>query len=160
MGVTVAEGGAAAGELARVNSLLDDPVFLAPFVPFFPLTAGRPSTPVECYLRTMFLKLARTPTVLPANVGYRTDSGLLAKAVLRIAVMGRRIQAAGGATRNPEPGTGPQPLSRQAGTRDRLETEAARRAAPRRNAGHGDADHLGTRRSGRPGRGRCQAATG
>jgi transposase, IS5 family len=43
-------------ELARVDGLLDDPVFFAPFVPFFSLTAGRPSTPVECYLRLMFLK--------------------------------------------------------------------------------------------------------
>jgi transposase, IS5 family len=31
-------------ELARVDALLDDPVFFAPFVPFFSLTAGRPST--------------------------------------------------------------------------------------------------------------------
>jgi len=29
-------------ELARVDVLLDDPVFFAPFVPFFSLTAGRP----------------------------------------------------------------------------------------------------------------------
>ncbi len=157
-------------ELARVDGLLDDPVFFAPFVPFFSLTAGRPSTPVECYLRMMFLKfryrlgfeslcaevsdsitwrrfcripldgkvphpttlmklttrcgstavdglneallakaaeakLLRTgrlradTTVVPANVCYPTDSGLLAKAVRRIAATGRRIQAAGGATR-------------------------------------------------------------
>jgi IS5 family transposase len=157
-------------ELARVDGLLDDPVFFAPFVPFFSLTAGRPSTPMECYLRMMFLKfryrlgfeslcaevsdsitwrrfcripldgkvphpttlmklttrcgtaavdglneallakaaqakLLRTgrlrvdTTVVPANVSYPTDSGLLAKAVRRIAVTGRRIQAAGGATR-------------------------------------------------------------
>ena len=38
-------------------------------------------------------------TVVAANVGYPTDSGLLAKAVRRIAVTGRRIQAAGGAVR-------------------------------------------------------------
>ncbi|MGO9144488.1 MAG: transposase, partial [Streptosporangiaceae bacterium] len=157
-------------ELARVDALLDDPVFFAPFVPFFSLTAGRPSTPMECYLRLMFLKfryrlgfeslcaevsdsitwrrfcripldgkvphpttlmklttrcgtaavdglneallakaaqakLLRTgrlradTTVVPANVSYPTDSGLLAKAVRRIAATGRRIQAAGGATR-------------------------------------------------------------
>ena len=42
-------------ELARVDALLDDPVFFAPFVPFFSVTA-RPSTPMECYLRMMFLK--------------------------------------------------------------------------------------------------------
>jgi transposase, IS5 family len=157
-------------QLARVDALLDDPAFFAPFVPFFSLTAGRPSTPMECYLRLMFLKfryrlgyetlvaevsdsitwrrfcripldgkvphpttlmkltsrcgsaavdglneallaraaeakLLRTSrlradtTVVPANVAYPTDSGLLAKAVRRIAATGRRIQAAGGATR-------------------------------------------------------------
>ncbi len=36
---------------------------------------------------------------MPASVSYPTDSGLLAKAVRRIAATGRRIQAAGGATR-------------------------------------------------------------
>jgi IS5 family transposase len=43
-------------DLARVDALLDDPVFFAPFVPFFHPVLGRPSTPVECYLRLMFLK--------------------------------------------------------------------------------------------------------
>ena len=38
-------------------------------------------------------------TVVPSNVSYPTDSGLLAKAVNRIAATGRRIQAAGGAVR-------------------------------------------------------------
>ena len=37
--------------------------------------------------------------VVPANVSYPTDSGLLAKAIRRIAATGKRIQAAGGATR-------------------------------------------------------------
>ncbi len=37
--------------------------------------------------------------MVPADVGYPTDSGLLARAVRRIARTGRRIQAAGGATR-------------------------------------------------------------
>ena len=157
-------------ELARVDALLDDPAFFAPFVPFFDPRMGRPSTPMETYLRLMFLKfryrlgyealcrevsdsitwrrfcrigldgsvphpttlmklttrcgsaavdglnetlltqaaeakLLRTnrirvdTTVVPANVCYPTDSGLLAKAVRRIAVTGKRIQAAGGATR-------------------------------------------------------------
>src|SRR5215472_11405304 len=44
------------GELARVDALLDDPVFFAPFAPYFHPVLGRPSTPVECYLRLMFLK--------------------------------------------------------------------------------------------------------
>jgi len=157
-------------ELARVDALLDDPVFFAPFVPFFDPLIGRPSTPMETYLRLMFLKfryrlgfeslcrevsdsitwrqfcrigidqpvphsttlmklttrcgsaavdglnealLAKAveakvlrctrirvdTTVVPANVSYPTDSGLLAKAVNRIAATGRRIRAAGGATR-------------------------------------------------------------
>jgi len=43
-------------ELARVDALLDDPAFFAPFAPFFDPLVGRPSTPVECYLRLMFLK--------------------------------------------------------------------------------------------------------
>src|SRR4051812_15273821 len=43
-------------ELARVDVLLDDPVFFAPFAPFFDPRLGRPSTPIETYLRLMFLK--------------------------------------------------------------------------------------------------------
>jgi IS5 family transposase len=157
-------------ELARIDVLLDDPAFFTPFVPFFDPRRGRPSTPMETYLRVMFLKfryrlgyeslcrevadsitwrrfcripldgsvphpttlmklttrcgsaavdglnetllakaaeakLLRTnriradTTVVPANVAYPTDSGLLAKAMRRIAVTGKRIQAAGGAVR-------------------------------------------------------------
>jgi transposase, IS5 family len=157
-------------ELARVDVLLDDAAFFAPLVAFFDPRVGRPSTPMETYLRLMFLKfryrlgyeslcrevadsitwrwfcrigldgsvphpttlmkittrcgstavdglneallakageakLLRTTrlradtTVVPANVAYPTDSSLLAKAVRRIAATGRRIQAAGGATR-------------------------------------------------------------
>jgi IS5 family transposase len=157
-------------ELARVDALLDDPVFFAPFAPFFDPRLGRPSTPMETYLRLMFLKfryrlgfeslcrevsdsitwrqfcrigidqpvphpttlmklttrcgsaavdglnealLAKAAeakllrctrirvdtTVVPSNVAYPTDSGLLAKAVRRIAATGRRIRAAGGAVR-------------------------------------------------------------
>jgi IS5 family transposase len=44
-------------------------------------------------------RLRADTTVVPANVAYPTDSGLLAKAVKRIAVTGQRIQAAGGAVR-------------------------------------------------------------
>jgi transposase, IS5 family len=163
-------GAAAARGVGRVDALLDDPVFFAPFAPFFDPRLGRPSTPMEVYLRLMFLKfryrlgyetlcrevadsitwrrfcripidgrvphpttlmklstrcgtaavegcneallvkaaegkLLRTTrlradtTVVPADVAYPTDSGLLARAVRRIAAAGRRIQAAGGATR-------------------------------------------------------------
>src|SRR3954449_8979771 len=43
-------------ELARGDALLDDPVFFAPFAPYFDPRLGRPSTPMEVYLRLMFLK--------------------------------------------------------------------------------------------------------
>lgn len=43
-------------ELARVDVLLDDPVFFTPFVPYFDPRVGRPSVPMETYLRMMFLK--------------------------------------------------------------------------------------------------------
>ena len=43
-------------ELARVDALLDDPAFFAPFATYFDPLIGRPSTPMECYLRLMFLK--------------------------------------------------------------------------------------------------------
>ena len=39
-----------------MDALLDDPAFFAPFAPYFHPVLGRPSTPVECYLRLMFLK--------------------------------------------------------------------------------------------------------
>jgi hypothetical protein len=38
-------------ELARGDALLDDPAFFAPFEPFFDPRLGRPSTPMEVYLR-------------------------------------------------------------------------------------------------------------
>ncbi len=43
-------------ELARVDALLDDERFFAPFRAYFDLTFGRPSIPIETYLRLMFLK--------------------------------------------------------------------------------------------------------
>jgi transposase, IS5 family len=43
-------------ELARVDALLEDPVFFAPFAAFFDARIGRPSIPMETYLRLMFLK--------------------------------------------------------------------------------------------------------
>jgi transposase, IS5 family len=159
-------------ELARVDALLDDPVFFAPFAGYFDARIGRPSIPVETYLRLMFLKfryrlgyellcrevadsiswqrfcriplgmrvphpttlmkittrcgdaavaglneallvkaaagkLLRTDkvradtTVVEADVGYPTDSGLLAKGVGAMARSVERIKAAGGATRTP-----------------------------------------------------------
>lgn len=43
-------------ELALVDGLLDDPSFWDPFRPHFHETFGRPSIPIETYLRMMFLK--------------------------------------------------------------------------------------------------------
>ena len=59
-------------------------------------------------------RLRADTTVVPADVAYPTDSGLLAKAVRRIAATGRRVQAAGGATR-----TRVRDRSRAAGARAR-----------------------------------------
>lgn len=157
-------------ELARVDALLDDPVFFAPFVPYFDPEIGRPSIPMETYLRLMFLKfryglgfealcrevgdsiswqrfcripfgtrvphpttlmklttrcgdaavaglnealvvkaagqkLLRTDkvradtTVVEADVGYPTDSGLLAKGIGAMARGVQTVKAAGGAVR-------------------------------------------------------------
>jgi IS5 family transposase len=43
-------------ELATIDALLDDGAFFTPFMPFFDPRIGRPSTPMEIYLRLMFLK--------------------------------------------------------------------------------------------------------
>jgi IS5 family transposase len=150
--------------LEQVDRLLDDPVFFEPFVPFFHPVIGRPSIPMETYLRMMFLrfryrlgfetlcaevtdslawrrfcrigitdavphsttlmkitsrcgqqavdqlneallrkamaahvvKLDRVradTTVVPANVAYPTDSGLLSKGVAKLTKTVRAIQA-------------------------------------------------------------------
>ncbi len=44
------------GELADIDRLLDDDRFFRPFREFFDQTEGRPSIPIETYLRLMFLK--------------------------------------------------------------------------------------------------------
>ena len=43
-------------ELTTVDRLLDDPVFIQPFRAHFDPVAGRPSFPIDTYLRLMFLK--------------------------------------------------------------------------------------------------------
>jgi IS5 family transposase len=43
-------------ELAAVDRLLDDPVFFEPYRAHFHAKLGRPSVPIETYLRLMFLK--------------------------------------------------------------------------------------------------------
>ena len=43
-------------ELTKVDALLDDPGFLAPFVRRFNCRIGRPTVPIDSYLRLMYLK--------------------------------------------------------------------------------------------------------
>jgi IS5 family transposase len=159
-------------ELEAVDRLLDDPAFFEPFRAHFHAALGRPSLPIETYLRLMFLKyryrlgfeplcrevadsiswqrFCRIPlgvqlphpttlmkittrcgtsavdglneallakaagakvlktnkiradtTVVPANVAYPTDSGLLAKGVAKMAKAVKRLQGAGLAVRTP-----------------------------------------------------------
>ena len=156
--------------LAQVDELLDDPVFFDPFVAFFDPEIGRPSIPMETYLRMMFLrfryrlgfetlcaevgdslawrrfcrigiadtvphpttlmkitsrcgdqaveklneallkkamaarvvkldKVRADTTVVPANVAYPTDSGLLAKGVAKLTKTVGAIKATGLARR-------------------------------------------------------------
>lgn len=156
--------------LAQIDRLLDDPVFFEPFVPFFHPVIGRPSIPMETYLRMMFLrfryrlgfetlcaevtdslawrrfcriaitdavphpstlmkittrcgegavdqlnevllekamaahvvrldKVRADTTVVPANVAYPTDSGLLTKGVAKLTKTVSAIKAAGLARR-------------------------------------------------------------
>ena len=157
-------------ELARVDELLDDPVFFEPFRPYFHPRLGRKSLPVETFLRLMYLKYrhrigfetlcrevadslswsrfcriplgGRVPdpstlkktakrcgpqaieglnrallekaannkvlktnrlradtTVVPGDVGYPTDSGLLARGVVRLASLVATLHVLGLATR-------------------------------------------------------------
>jgi len=173
------------GELAAVDALLDDPVFFEPYRAHFSPRWGRPSIPIETYLRMMYLKhryglgyetlcrevadsiswtrFARIPlgdrvphpstlgkltarcgpevvaslneallvkaagakvirtnqvradtTVVPANVTYPTDSGLLVRAITLIVTLVARIHAAGAASR-----TGVRDRRRAAGRRAR-----------------------------------------
>jgi transposase, IS5 family len=156
--------------LGEVDELLDDPMFFEPFRPFFDPRRGRPSIPMEWFLRLMFLRFryklgfealcrevadsiawrrfCRIPlgvavphpstlekivsrcgegaigalneallakaaqnkvlkldrvradtTVLPANVAYPTDSGLLAKGVAKMASAVKRLKDLGFAAR-------------------------------------------------------------
>jgi IS5 family transposase len=159
-------------ELEAVDVLLDDPRFFEPFRAWFDPEVGRPSIPMETYLRLMFLKyryrlgyetlcaevsdsltwlrFCRIPlgeraphpstlmkittrcgsatvdalnahllaagveagvidmgwlradtTVVPADIKYPTDSGLLTKGITRIACLVGHLQAAGLAPRTP-----------------------------------------------------------
>ena len=100
-------------------------------------------------------RLRADTTVIPANVSYPTDSGLLARAIRRIAATGRRIQAAGGATR-----TRVRDRSRAAGRRAHaIAVKLSSRAAQAREdeAGRGGRGRPG---NSRPGRTRCRRRRG
>jgi IS5 family transposase len=157
-------------ELVGVDELLDDPAFFEPFRPFFSPMLGRPSIPMETFLRMMWLKyryrlgfsmlcrevtdsvswsrFCRIPlggpvphdstlkklakrcgpgaieglneallqkaandkvlksdrlradtTVVPGDVAYPTDSGLMARGVIRLAVLVAVLHGFGLATR-------------------------------------------------------------
>src|SRR5215469_15361725 len=92
-------------ELARVDALLDDPVFFAPFAPFFDPRAGRPSTPVECYLRLMFLKF-RYRLGFESLCAEVSDS-ITWRRFCRIPLDGRGVGGAGGARGGRGPVRGP-----------------------------------------------------
>jgi IS5 family transposase len=156
--------------LAEIDRLLDDPRFFEPFRPFFDPSRGRPSIPIEVYLRMMWLRFAyklgyeplcrevsdslawrrfcrialgesvphpstlekitarcgeravaelndallakaneekvlhldrvrADTTVLPANVAYPTDSGLLARGVAKMAASVKKLKECGLAAR-------------------------------------------------------------
>lgn len=52
-------------ELERINQLLDDPAITEPFIKRFNVLMGRPSVPIETYVRLMYLKFRH-------QLGYET----------------------------------------------------------------------------------------
>jgi IS5 family transposase len=99
-------------ELARVDALLDDPEFFAPFVPYFDPRIGRPSTPMETYLRLMFLKFRY-------GLGYES----LCREVGDSISWRRFCRIDPGRWRgDPDQGAGPVPVGGEAGAADRRET--------------------------------------
>jgi transposase, IS5 family len=62
------------GELADIDRLLDDERFFGPFRAFFDPIEGRPSIPIETYLRMMFLKFRY-------GVGYARLCALVADSI-------------------------------------------------------------------------------
>ncbi len=210
--------------LAQIDRLLDDPVFFEPFVAVLRPGVGRPSIPMETYLRMMFLrfryrlgfetlcaevtdslawrrfcriaitdavphpttlmkittrcgdravdqlneaagrrrrrptwseldKVRADTTVVPANVAYPTDSGLLAKGVAKLTKTVRRHPAPRSGPAHPL--SGPHPLGAPTGPSGRGLAAPAQRgrqrrgARPHRRAGH----HRRGDHQRRPGRG-------
>jgi hypothetical protein len=61
------------GELERVDQLLDDGRFIDPYRVFFHATLGRPSIPLETYLRLIVFEVSAS---VGLRVGVRRGSGL------------------------------------------------------------------------------------
>ena len=78
-------------------------------------------------------------TVVPANVSYPTDSGLLAKAIRRISTTGQRITTP--AVRSGRNCGTRLRACRQQGARHRRETAVPRPAGPGPGQGRRTADH-------------------
>src|SRR5258708_33070443 len=65
-------------ELGRVDALLDDPVVFAPLAAYFDTRIGRPSMPMQTYLRVMFLKFGhRLRDAALCREGFDANSGQL-----------------------------------------------------------------------------------
>ncbi len=79
--------------LQAVDELLDDPVFFEPFVAHFSLLFGRPSIPIETYLRLMHLRFRY-------RLGFETLCGEVADSLAR-----RRFCRIGPYDRVPDPST-------------------------------------------------------
>ena len=192
-------------ELEQVDRLLDDPAFFEPFRAHFHAALGRPSLPIETYLRLMFLKyryrlgfeplcrevadsiswqrFCRIPlgmavphpttlmkittrcgssavdglneallakaqvakvlktnkvradtTVVPANVAYPTDSGLLAKGVAKMAKSIEKFKGAGSGLKDHL--SGPDSDDAGPGQVHRCQSSPAHRRGKRRGPGH------------------------
>ena len=65
-------------ELARVDALLDDPAFFAPFAPHLHPVLGRPSTPVEL---TFTASSGLTPLFTSGSAAHRSPDATLASII-------------------------------------------------------------------------------
>ena len=124
-------------ELARVDGLLDDPTFFAPFAPYFHPVSVRPSTPVECCRRLMFLKF-RYRLVYESLCAEVSDPGLLAAALPdRPGREGAAPDDADEADHPVRGGGGGRAVDTRPGLRHRVRQAPAALRVPRR-AGHRD----------------------
>src|SRR5664279_597399 len=148
-------------ELARVDELLDDEALFGPFEEFFDPRIGRPSTPMEVYLRLMFLKFRY-------RLGYETlcrevsDSFTWRRfcripfdgavphptTLMKLTTPSQRQADPGGRRRGPHQGAGSVQVGRNEGARHRGEAAVPRAGGPRRGQGRRAEDHRGVGRTG------------